>query len=289
MDDKMLQNIINWYPGHMKKTVEQIKNHLKLVDLVVEIVDARAPISTKNPQIDEITYGKEKIVVMSKADLAKEKSLDFFVDYHKKKGIQSFKVNLLEKSEIKKVLKYLNDYKNDLFLANKEKNIIKKPLSIMVVGIPNVGKSTFINAISGTKKVKAANTPGVTKGKQWIKIKGDLQILDTPGVLWPKISDEKVAVKLAILGSIKDRLLDIEEIYYVLIKYFIEKNEETFFDFFEIKDREKDFETISQIISEKRGYILKGNNIDYNRLANEIINDYRTGKLGKVQLDEIEG
>lgn len=286
MNNLDLEQSINWYPGHMKKTTDEIKKDLQLVDIVVEIIDARAPISTKNPEIDSILNQKEKIIIMSKSDLAREDTIDDFIKYYSKDGIQCVKANLSNKDGINNIVKILNSYKSKIREKNKEKNLIKKSLSMMIVGIPNVGKSTFINAISGEKKVKAANTPGVTKKKQWITLKNNFRMLDTAGILPPKIQDEKQAVKLAILGSIKDRLLDIEEIYYMLIKLMLEKNNSNLFKTYEIKE-EKDFEKISEIIARKRGFLLKGNEIDYNRLANAIISEFRTGKYGRIQLDKI--
>lgn len=287
MNNIDLNQNINWYPGHMKRTTDEIKSSLQLIDIVVEIIDARAPLSTKNPEIDKILKDKEKIIILSKSDLAKEDTLDDFIKYYSKENIKCMKANLVDKEGINQVLKVLNNYKISITNKNKEKQIIKRTLSMMIVGIPNVGKSTFINALSGEKKVKAANTPGVTKKKQWITIKNNFRMLDTAGILPPKIIDEKQQVKLAMLGSIKDRLLDIEEIYYYTVLFLIENNYKKFFEIFEINQDEKDFERISEIIAKKRGFLLKGNEVDYNRLANEVMTEFKAGKYGKIQLDSI--
>lgn len=281
------KNTINWYPGHMKKTREDIIKNIKLVNLVVEIVDARAPISTKNPDIDSMINSKPKLIVLTKKDLAKEEELGRFISYYKEKGIRAVAINATNKSGISPLINALEQIKEENFQKNKSKGIIKKPLRIMIVGIPNVGKSTLINQIIGKKSAKTGNTPGITKSQQWLKIKGDIELLDTPGILWPKIEDKEVAEKLAFLGSIRDQVIEIEDIYYEFIKFLVlNQKQEDLFREFDIDSNEKDFETISEIIAKKRGFI-KGNEIDYFRLANAVLNDFRNGKYGKIQLDEL--
>lgn len=282
------KNSINWYPGHMKKTREEIIKNIKLVNLVVEIVDARAPISSKNPDIDSMINGKSKLVVLTKKDLADEEDMGKFISYYKEKGIKSVAINSTKKTGISPLINILEQIKEENYQKNKAKGIIKKPLRIMIVGIPNVGKSTLINQIIGKKSAKTGNTPGITKSQQWLKIKGDIELLDTPGILWPKIEDKITAQKLAFLGSIRDQVIEIEDIYYEFIKFLIEnKKQKNLFEEFEINFDETDFEKISEIIAKKRGVLLKNNEVDYFRLANIVLNEFRNGKYGKIQLDEI--
>lgn len=282
------KNSINWYPGHMKKTREEIIKNIKLVNLVVEIVDARAPISSKNPDIDSMINGKSKLVVLTKKDLADEEDMGKFISYYKEKGIKSVAINSTKKTGISPLINILEQIKEENYQKNKAKGIIKKPLRIMIVGIPNVGKSTLINQIIGKKSAKTGNTPGITKSQQWLKIKGDIELLDTPGILWPKIEDKLTAQKLAFLGSIRDQVIEIEDIYYEFIKFLIEnKKQKNLFEEFEINFDETNFEKISEIIAKKRGVLLKNNEVDYFRLANIVLNEFRNGKYGKIQLDEI--
>ena len=281
------KNSINWYPGHMKKTKDEIMKNIKLVNLVVEIVDSRAPISTKNPDIDNMINNKPKVIVLTKKDLAKEDSIGTFISYYNQKNINAVAIDATKKTGISPLLKLLDTIKEENYQKNKEKGMIKKPLRIMIVGIPNVGKSTLINQIIGKKSAKTGNTPGITKSQQWIKIKGDIELLDTPGILWPQIENKEVAEKLSFLGSIRDKVVEIEDIYYEFIQYLIRNNmQKSLFEEFEINENEGDFEEISKIIAKKRGFLQKGE-IDYFKLANAVLNDFRNGKYGKVQLDNV--
>ncbi len=281
------KNSINWYPGHMKKTKDEIMKNIKLVNLVVEIVDSRAPISTKNPDIDNMINNKPKVIVLTKKDLAKEDSIGTFISYYNQKNINAVAIDATKKTGISPLLKLLDTIKEENYQKNKEKGMIKKPLRIMIVGIPNVGKSTLINQIIGKKSAKTGNTPGITKSQQWIKIKGDIELLDTPGILWTQIENKEVAEKLSFLGSIRDKVVEIEDIYYEFIQYLIRNNmQKTLFEEFEINENEEDFEEISKIIAKKRGFLQKGE-IDYFKLANAVLNDFRNGKYGKVQLDNV--
>ena len=281
------KNSINWYSGHMKKTKDEIMKNIKLVNLVVEIVDSRAPISTKNPDIDNMINNKPKVIVLTKKDLAKEDSIGTFISYYNQKNINAVAIDATKKTGISPLLKLLDTIKEENYQKNKEKGMIKKPLRIMIVGIPNVGKSTLINQIIGKKSAKTVNTPGITKSQQWIKIKGHIELLDTPGILWPQIENKEVAEKLSFLGSIRDKVVEIEDIYYEFIQYLIRNNmQKTLFEEFEINENEEDFEEISKIIAKKRGFLQKGE-IDYFKLANAVLNDFRNGKYGKVQLDSI--
>lgn len=278
--------VINWYPGHMKKTKEEIIGSLKLVNLVVELLDARAPISSKNPDIDNIVGQKDRIICFTKKDLSDERRLEPFKKYYEDKNIPACIVDATSKQGIKALMDLLEQKKEEFYQKNKAKGIIKKPLRIMIVGIPNVGKSTLINTILGSKKAKVGNKPGITRTRQWLKIKGDIELLDTPGILYPKIEDKKVALNLSFLGSIKDEVLEIEDLYYELIKYIkVSQNRKALYELYEIPDEIEDFEEISQTIAKKRGFFKKGSEIDYFRLSNDILSEFRAGKYGRVLLD----
>ncbi|MBR5740653.1 MAG: ribosome biogenesis GTPase YlqF, partial [Firmicutes bacterium] len=198
-------NNINWYPGHMKKTRELIQQNLKLVDLVIEMLDARIPVSSRNPVINEITGSKRRIVILNKSDLADESSTKDWIRHFRKKGVEALTLNCdkgLGFKELYKVLERIQDEVN----ADRK---LKKPLRMMVVGVPNVGKSSFINRLTGRKSAKTGDKPGVTRGKQWLSVENGMQLLDTPGILWPKFEDPKTGLYLAFCGSIKDEILDV--------------------------------------------------------------------------------
>lgn len=284
-DDKNMEIIINWYPGHMKKTKEQIAENLKLVDVVIEIVDARAPISTSNPDIDELVKTLPKVVVLNKEDLSDPILLKSWMDYYKSKNYESVAVNSLTGKGIKDLLGCLNNKSKALYESLARRGRRRRPLRVMVVGIPNVGKSSIINKIIGKKSTQTGDRPGVTKGKQWVKLKGDLELLDTPGVLWPKIEDQDVALKLAFLGSIKDDVIEIEEIAVELIKYISKVKPSILSERFKIEEDLESIMDIIEAIAKKRGYILPGAEIDFLRLSSNLLHEFRSGKLGKITLE----
>ena len=278
---------INWYPGHMKKTKEQILENIKLVDVVLEIVDARAPYSTSNPDIDDMVKNLPKVVVLNKEDLADPNKTQQWIEYYKTKGHESAMINSLTGKGLNELLASLNNKSKDLYKKLESKGRRKRALRVMVVGIPNVGKSSIINRIVGKKSAQTGDRPGVTKGKQWVKLKGDLELLDTPGVLWPKIEDQSVAMKLAFLGSIKDQVMEIEEIAMELIKYLKEIKPQIFTERFDLEKDISDMEAIeiADFIAFKRGYILPGNQVDYFRLSSSLLMEFRAGKLGTITLE----
>lgn len=282
-----MKNEINWFPGHMKKATDEIKKSIKLVDIVVEIVDARAPISTKNPDTDKIISNKKKIIILSKADLAKKETLASYINFYNKNGYISLYADFFNKRDIKKILNLFETQRKKLLLNGKEKGIELNIMKLMVIGLPNVGKSTFINAVTFKKSLVTGNKPGVTKGKQWINLSDKLKLLDTPGIMQTKIKDEETALKIAFLGSIKDELLELDEIYYNLLRYFISEKNKIFYESFEIDKNETEIEKISMGIAKKRGFLIKGGNIDYQRLEKAVISEFRAGKYGKIQLDKL--
>lgn len=276
---------INWFPGHMVKTKREIKENLKLVDAVIEIRDARIPNSSKNPDIDQLCKGKPRIILLNKCDLANEK-----ITKEWKKSLENsetvvLEVNALKNDGLKNIkpalLKLLKEKHDRL----KAKGLVKITTRVMVVGIPNVGKSTFINKMARNNIAKTGDRPGVTKSKQWIKTSIGIELLDTPGVLWPKFEDEQVGLNLAFTGAIKDEIMDIEELAFNLVK----KLEVDFKD--ELMTRYKleylSEETIENLdnIARKRGCLISGDNIDYNRIAVILLDEFRGGKIGRISLE----
>ena len=280
---------INWYPGHMKKTMDNIRASLKLVDIVGEIIDARIPISSKNPVIDEILKDKPRIMILNKSDMANENETKKWLNYYKNKGYGAVIVDALHSKGLDKIYSLAKELLSEKFKRLEEKNLSSKTIRMMIVGIPNVGKSTFINNIAKRKSAKIGDKPGVTKQVQWIKTKNDLELLDTPGILWPKFEDEKVGLNLAFTGAIKDEIMDIENLAYRFIEKVnsIDKNI--------LKSRynlSQDYydSTLNLMdeIAKNRGAILKRNEIDYFKVSNLIIDDFRKVKLGRITLETVD-
>ena len=209
---------INWYPGHMKKTKELVKNNLKLVDVVVELLDARIPFSSKNPDIDKLAGNKPRVVILNKSDLADKGKLSKWINYYRNKGIKAIPVDTMKGTGLNKLIDECKNVTKDKMDALKDKGRKERPIRIMIVGVPNVGKSSIINKLTGRKSAVTGDKPGVTKGKQWVRLKGNLELLDTPGILWPKFEDQEVALNLAFSRAIKDEVLDVETLALRLIE-----------------------------------------------------------------------
>ena len=209
---------INWYPGHMKKTRDLVRSNLKLVDVVVELLDARIPYSSKNPDIDKLAGNKPRVVILNKSDLADRNKLNRWINYYKQKGIKAIPVDTMKGSGLNKLIEECKNVTKDKMDALKDKGRKERPIRIMIVGVPNVGKSSIINKLTGRKSAVTGDKPGVTKGKQWVRLKGNLELLDTPGILWPKFEDQEVALNLAFSRAIKDEVLDIETLALRLIE-----------------------------------------------------------------------
>ena len=280
----MLENI-NWYPGHMKKTRELIKDNLKAVDLVVEIIDSRIPVSSRNPIIDELISGKKRIVVLGKADLADEAETKKWKAKLAKGDVAAvLALNLQSGENIKQLLRALEAEQE---VRNAEKSI-PRPLRLMIVGVPNVGKSSLINRLTGKRSALTGDRPGVTKGKQWLTLENGMQLLDTPGILWPKFEDPDVGLNLAFCGSIKDDILGIQDLGYELIRVL----GETYPEF--LKERYKLDEISDQAIENmdnialKRGFLLSGKRIDYERTGRIVVDEFRGGKIGRITLEKAE-
>lgn len=289
---------INWYPGHMKKTRELIAENLKAVDAVIEVIDARIPVSSRNPLIDDIIKSKQRIIILNKSDLADAEENKSWCRYFNEQGAICLCINCMSqeaKSIVMKELIRLKDKKN-------EGQIRQRPLRLMIVGVPNVGKSTLINRLTGKKSAKTGDRPGVTRGKQWLTLENDMQLLDTPGILWPKFEDPMVGLALAFCGSIKDEILDTPSLALELItvlrkdylnllhdRYKISEDDYEI-DAYELECSDDPEKTISlavmEAISRKRGFILPGKRIDYERCGRTILDEFRGGVIGKITLEK---
>ncbi|MEI3321017.1 ribosome biogenesis GTPase YlqF [Eubacterium sp.] len=273
-----------WYPGHMTKAMRQMKEDIKLIDLVIELLDARIPISSRNPDIDNLGKNKARLVLLNKSDLADEAQNNKWIQYFKDKGIIALKINSKNKQGIKDINNAVLTVCKEKIERDKRKGIKNRPVRAMVVGIPNVGKSTFINAYAGKNCAKTGNKPGVTKGKQWIRLSKNLELLDTPGVLWPKFDDQKIGLHLAFIGSMNDNNLDMAELAYQLIKEVSKTYPEAFLNRYGIVGDEDPLQVMYQV-AEVRGCKLKGNKPDLDKTSSMIMDDFRSGKLGRITID----
>lgn len=279
---------INWFPGHMVKTKREIQNNLKLVDAVIEIRDARIPKSSKNPDIDTLCKGKPRVILLNKSDLTDPKVTKAWKDSLTNDETIVLEVNALKGeglNAIKPALLKLLKEKHDRL---KAKGLAKITTRAMVVGIPNVGKSTFINKMAKNNIAKTGDRPGVTKNKQWIKTKLGIELMDTPGVLWPKFEDEIVGLNLAFTGAIKDEIMDTEELAFKLVERLQETNPEELMTRYKLTELFENPLDNLDAIARKRGAIMSGNQIDYNRIAGIILDEFRGGKIGKISLERPE-
>ena len=273
-----------WFPGHMTKAMRQMKEDIKLIDLIIELLDARIPLSSRNPEIDNLGQNKARLVLLNKADLADEKQNSKWIEYFKKKGIVALKINSKNKQGIKEINNAVNIACKEKIERNLKRGIKNRPIRAMVVGIPNVGKSTFINAYAGKNCAKTGNKPGVTKGKQWIRLNKNLELLDTPGVLWPKFDDQKIGMHLAFIGSMNDNILDVSELAFQLIKLLENLYPNAIKDRYSIEGDDNILQIMYQI-AELRGCKLKGNQPDLDKTSKIVLDDFRSGKLGRITLD----
>lgn len=272
-----------WYPGHMTKAKRMMQENIKLIDLVIELVDARIPLSSRNPDIDELGKGKSRLILLNKADLADDKQTRAWQTYFKEKGFFVLSINARTKESMKAIQNIVAEACREKIERDKKRGILNRPVRAMVVGIPNVGKSTFINSFAGKACTKTGNKPGVTKGKQWIRMNKGLELLDTPGILWPKFEDQLVGLRLAMIGSMNDEILNTEEIAVALISYLQENYEGLLEKRYEIEQTEP--VKILEEIGKKRKCYLKGEQLDYHKTSNLIIDDFRSGRLGKITLE----
>ena len=290
---------INWYPGHMAKTKREIKEDLKLIDVVIEILDARIPISSRNPDMKEILENKKKIIILNKCDLADKNQNERWAKHFKENGIPAILINSNTGEGIKNVIPEIEKIMEEEIQKSAQKGRVGRIIRVLVLGIPNVGKSSFINRISQKTSAKVGNKPGVTIRKQWIRIKNNIELLDTPGVLWPKFQSQEVALNLSYTGTIKDEVLDKEDIAFNLIKklkkeyldllynaYNLDK-EQTNSILEEIEDENEQILELMNIMGRKRGALISGGNVDLSKISDIILRDFRTAKIGKITLEKI--
>lgn len=276
---------INWYPGHMKKTKEDIEKNLKLIDIVLEIIDARIPESSRNPMLDDILKDKPRMIIMNKSDLADPKENQRWINKFKNDGIIALPMNSKERINVGKIYDMAREILADKFKKYEEKEIENPIIRMMIVGVPNSGKSTFINNVAQRKGARVGNRPGVTQTKQWIKTNSNLQLLDTPGVLWPKF-DDRTGLHLSYTNAIKDEILNIEDLTLYFLRELAESYPENLKERYGV-DPSMEAIDIYEAIAKRRGAIIAGGDFDYTRTATIILNDFRTGKLGRITLEKI--
>ena len=280
---------LQWFPGHMAKTRRMIQDNLKLVDVVIELVDARLPLSSRNPDVDKIIGSKPRIVVLNKADIADNSLTMKWLNYFKDKNIEAISANSQTGKGLKKELdNAIEIVLADKFKRDETKGIQRHAVKMMVIGIPNVGKSSFINRLSGRAAAKTGDRPGITQTKQWIRIAGKYELLDTPGILWPKFENEDDAKKIAFTGGIKDEILDVEDLAYELLGYLKQSYMDSLLKTYNLNDSDSELNKyeLLESIGRKRGCVISGGEVDTFRTANIIISDFRSPKLGRITLEE---
>lgn len=278
---------INWYPGHMKKSLDSIRESIKMVDIVCELVDARIPVSSRNPVIDDIIKDFPRLIIFNKSDMADPKETKKWIEYFNKQNIEVIEYNSTRDNKTNELYKTARKVLKELFDKRNAKNIQDKTIKMMIVGIPNVGKSTFINNISKRKGAKVGNRPGVTRTNQWIKTNNDLMLLDTPGVLWSKLELHDNGKNLAFTGSIKDEILNIEDLAFDYLKYMQENESEKLEKRYKIDSNKETIEIMDEI-AKKTGSIVRNQEIDYFKVSNIIFDDFRKLRIGRITLEKVE-
>lgn len=276
---------IQWYPGHMTKAKRAMKEDVKLVDLVIELVDARAPLASRNPDIDSLAAGKGRVILLNKADLASEKANAAWITYFESQGFQVMKIDARAKATLKQLNALIQEACKEKIERDRRRGILNRPVRAMVVGIPNVGKSTFINSFAGKAAAKTGNKPGVTKGNQWIRLNKQVELLDTPGILWPKFEDQRVGLLLAFLGSISDEILEKDELASELADYLRNITPGLLKERYGIEeDGKKPYELLDEIAA-ARACLTKGGVNDLTKAARLLLDEFRGGKLGRITLE----
>lgn len=275
---------LQWYPGHMTKAKRQMQEDLKLIDLIIELVDARIPLSSRNPDIDELGKNKARLILLNKSDLAEERYNEQWSAYFQKKGFYVVKVNAKSGAGLKSIQGVIQEACKAKIERDRRRGIKNRPIRAMVVGIPNVGKSTFINSYAGKACAKTGNKPGVTKGKQWIRLNKTLELLDTPGILWPKFEDQEVGKRLAFIGSIKDEILNLEELSLELLDY-IRTNYPGLLNTRYGIEEEGTPVSLLEAVADKRKCLIRGQEIDYAKAAGIVMEEFRNGKIGRITLE----
>lgn len=275
---------VQWYPGHMTKAKRQMQEDIKLIDVVIELLDARIPVSSKNPDIDELAKQKARVILLNKYDLADEKQTKEWKKYYEEKGFFTTLVNAKSKAGVKQVQEIIKEACKEKIERNKKRGIINRPVRAMIVGIPNVGKSTFINSFAGKACTKTGNRPGVTKGKQWIRLNKQVELLDTPGILWPKFEDQMVGLRLAFIGSIKEEILNTTELSLELISFLTNYYTGMLKQRYAVTEEQQPAAILEEIAI-NRSCKLKGDLPDIERAASILMDDFRNGRVGKVTLE----
>ena len=279
--------LIQWFPGHMAKTKRLIIEHLKAVDVAAELLDARIPLSSANPMVEELLSGKPRIVILNKADLADPGMTKAWESYYKRKGVAAVSMSCGNGKDKKKFLRLIKEAAGPMLEKWKRRGLKTRSARIMILGIPNVGKSTLINFISGTAAARTANTPGHTRGKQWVRLSQGLDLLDTTGVLWPKFEDQVAALRLAATGAIAGDVFDADTVVPELMRVLARTAPDALREKYGIEDAAADPQILLAQAGKRRGCILPGGAIDYARAQTMILNDFRSGKLGRITLDAV--
>lgn len=275
---------IQWYPGHMTKAVRMMQEDIKLIDIVIELVDARVPLSSKNPDIDELAKNKFRLILLNKADLADDNLTSEWERYYQEQGYSVLKINARSGAGMKGITGAIQETCKEKLERDRKRGILNRPIRAMIVGIPNVGKSTFINSFAGKACTKTGNKPGVTKGKQWIRMNKNVELLDTPGILWPKFENQEVGQRLAIIGSIKDDILNLQELAMEFIQYLKTEYPGVLKEHYGVDETGENYQILEQI-AENRQCKLKGDQPDYDKAAAILFENYRNGKLGRITLE----
>lgn len=279
--------LIQWFPGHMAKTKRLIIEHLKAVDVAAELLDARIPLASANPMVEELLSGKPRIIILNKADLADPGMTKAWESYYKRKGVAAVSMRCGNGKDKKKFLRLIKEAAGPMLEKWKRRGLKTRSVRIMILGIPNVGKSTLINFISGTAAARTANTPGHTRGKQWVRLSQGLDLLDTPGVLWPKFEDQVAALRLAATGAIAGDVFDADTVVSELMRVLARTAPDALREKYGIEDAVADPQILLAQAGKRRGCILPGGAIDYARVQTMILNDFRSGKLGRITLDAV--
>ncbi|KGX83689.1 ribosome biogenesis GTPase YlqF [Pontibacillus marinus] len=279
---------IQWFPGHMAKAKREVQEKLKLVDFVIELVDARSPYSSQNPMLHQVLNQKQKMVLMMKKDLADQSRTDAWIHWYESQGIRAIAINAQNQKDIQKVIQTAKELGQEKVQKQINKGLRPRAARAMIIGIPNVGKSTLINRVAKKKIAKTGDKPGVTTAQQWIKVKKDFELLDTPGILWPKFEDQNVGYRLAALGTIKDNILPIPDVAAYFIRFAQEHYPEVLEERYDLTPDIEDMEEVFDRIGKKRGCLESGGRINYDKVAEVIIRDLRGGKLGQLTLETPE-
>ena len=278
---------IQWFPGHMTKTRRMMEEDIKLIDLVIEIVDARLPLSSRNPSIDDIVGSKPRLLLLNKSDIADSSITSMWEAYFKNNGVNTMVICSTGGKSLNGIFAKVKEILADKIQKQREKGIVGRPIKLMIVGVPNVGKSSLINKLAGKKRAVTGDRPGVTRGKQWIRLENGFELLDTPGILWPKFEDEQVGLKLAYTGAVKDDIIDIEELACNLLEYLKASYPESL----TMRYKMTDFDNMTgyemlELLGRKRGFVVSGGEIDTERAAKILLDEFRGAKLGNISLEK---